>query len=553
MRWPRGCSCRAPTSLAIEVLEAVRAVLLRRCRRRSSPTSPAAGCPARACVSRCSSILSWPARRPGTAALDPAAPEPSMIEHRPLDPPTPGAPQRLEAALHAIVAARGPSEIEWVATADDLPSSSSAPSAAAVKADRRVERARARGAGTRPTTPCRSPGAGRPGGPRRRALPDGAAAEGGGRVSLLHRRAGDLPARAIRAPPELAETFARAGCRAAERLAQPDPTLEAAIDDFVAIYGPLFGAVQPSARRHRAALADCSDGTGWNPAPLLPRLLADVPSAATRRARRARAIAAAPSEEARRPSWPRTSTSSATNRRAGTSPPRPGARPPARRAAIGGTPAPPSRRPADARAAADAGRARGCRPIPAPNGKRRWPAPALPPRWPKTTTGSTPECRPTFAAPCCAKARASSGAGCCARRGRHFLVAVESDRRGGPGRKRPRGRRGLEVVEEARRADEVARAAPPSLTASKRAASTSGSSAAVPARAAHTSAGSDTTRRRPRGRCPGDVLVARTLLPTELPLLSAAALVVETGGPLDHVAAQARERGIPAVVGAADA
>jgi pyruvate,water dikinase len=46
------------------------------------------------------------------------------------------------------------------------------------------------------------------------------------------------------------------------------------------------------------------------------------------------------------------------------------------------------------------------------------------------------------------------------------------------------------------------------------------------------------------------VLVARTLLPTELPLLSAVALVTETGGPLDHVAAQARERGIPAVVSA---
>jgi phosphohistidine swiveling domain-containing protein len=46
------------------------------------------------------------------------------------------------------------------------------------------------------------------------------------------------------------------------------------------------------------------------------------------------------------------------------------------------------------------------------------------------------------------------------------------------------------------------------------------------------------------------VLVSRTLLPTELPLLSAIAIVSETGGLLDHVAAQARERGIPAVVGA---
>ena len=46
------------------------------------------------------------------------------------------------------------------------------------------------------------------------------------------------------------------------------------------------------------------------------------------------------------------------------------------------------------------------------------------------------------------------------------------------------------------------------------------------------------------------VLAATTLLPTELPLISAIAIVTETGGPLDHVAAQARERGIPAVVGA---
>jgi phosphohistidine swiveling domain-containing protein len=52
---------------------------------------------------------------------------------------------------------------------------------------------------------------------------------------------------------------------------------------------------------------------------------------------------------------------------------------------------------------------------------------------------------------------------------------------------------------------------------------------------------------------PDAILVAHTLLPTELPLLQAAALVTETGGPLDHVAAQARERGLPAVVGAAGA
>jgi phosphohistidine swiveling domain-containing protein len=60
--------------------------------------------------------------------------------------------------------------------------------------------------------------------------------------------------------------------------------------------------------------------------------------------------------------------------------------------------------------------------------------------------------------------------------------------------------------------------------------------------------------RHERGPGPADaVLVAATLLPTELPLVAAAALVVETGGPLDHVATQARERQLPAVVGVAGA
>ncbi|HET6281036.1 MAG TPA: PEP-utilizing enzyme, partial [Polyangia bacterium] len=49
------------------------------------------------------------------------------------------------------------------------------------------------------------------------------------------------------------------------------------------------------------------------------------------------------------------------------------------------------------------------------------------------------------------------------------------------------------------------------------------------------------------------IIVATTLLPAELPLVDAAAIVVETGGVLGHVAAQARERGIPAVVAAAGA
>jgi phosphoenolpyruvate-protein kinase (PTS system EI component) len=44
-------------------------------------------------------------------------------------------------------------------------------------------------------------------------------------------------------------------------------------------------------------------------------------------------------------------------------------------------------------------------------------------------------------------------------------------------------------------------------------------------------------------------LVATSLLPTELPLLTVAALITETGGPLGHVATLARESGLPAIVG----
>lgn len=56
-----------------------------------------------------------------------------------------------------------------------------------------------------------------------------------------------------------------------------------------------------------------------------------------------------------------------------------------------------------------------------------------------------------------------------------------------------------------------------------------------------------------QGLEPGRVVVARTILPMELPLLDAGALVVETGGLLDHVAVQARERNLPALVGAVGA
>lgn len=53
---------------------------------------------------------------------------------------------------------------------------------------------------------------------------------------------------------------------------------------------------------------------------------------------------------------------------------------------------------------------------------------------------------------------------------------------------------------------------------------------------------------------PGDVLVARTTMPAWTPLFGvASAIVVETGGILSHAAVTAREYGIPAVLGVANA
>jgi pyruvate,water dikinase len=114
------------------------------------------------------------------------------------------------------------------------------------------------------------------------------------------------------------------------------------------------------------------------------------------------------------------------------------------------------------------------------------------------------------------------------------------------------------AIVEAFRADEAARASPPPLELSGREPVTAPPYAGEVVRGISGSGGARIGRVRLHGDPsnppgPTEVLVARTLLPTELPLVAPIAIVVETGGALDHVAAQARERGIPAIVGAAGA
>jgi pyruvate,water dikinase len=141
-------------------------------------------------------------------------------------------------------------------------------------------------------------------------------------------------------------------------------------------------------------------------------------------------------------------------------------------------------------------------------------------------------------------------AGVIARADDAFWLPLEAVRRHARGEQPLAAPDAARAVAGARRADAEARAHPPPLGVPAGADGFVRGQPASPGRAI----GRVWLHPRPDATPAADaVVVARTLLPTELPLLGAAALVVETGGVLGHVAAQARERGIPAVVGAAGA
>jgi phosphohistidine swiveling domain-containing protein len=341
---------------------------------------------------------------------------------------------------------------------------------------------------------------------------------------------------------------------ARQRLARPTPTLEQALETFVAIYQPLFGVVQPNSRAATGVLAAFLRRSGFDPAPLLPKLLSGVSSAATERARRARALAEAidpklraaaltsyleefgdeaPRWDVAAPTW-RERSASLERLMRGTNVGAPIDDQSWREASAAVRARLPddvhdqweSRLSVARRAVAvaeddDALYARlqaHVRRALLREGERLW------------TTGVLADPNEVFWLP---------------------LDAVRKDAR-------DESALGYEeaalALTAARSADAEARTNPPPLGA-----------------ADTLDVGTDVVRGRPgaagarigpvriyRGDHDHDhdgshVLVARTLLPTELPLLSPAAIVVETGGVLDHVAAQARERAIPAVVGAVGA
>jgi phosphohistidine swiveling domain-containing protein len=362
----------------------------------------------------------------------------------------------------------------------------------------------------------------------------------------------DAPASSLSAARDVFERLRRsAEARLAASAGAPLPLAEA-LDLFVAAYGPLYGTIQPALVSARAALGALLARHLPQPEVLVGRLVAGAPSAATRRRAAAAAIATALDAETRRAAVdaylaafgdesPRWDVAEPTFREA-----------PQRLLLLAAAPAAPS--------------------AVAP------PALALDLLSAETRLGLPSEARESFDR-LLDDARTAAAIGedddalyarLQAAVRRALLATGEALARA--------GRLGtpddvfylpLSIV-----ADIAASAAPPSDLAAEAArgraahraahaspplAAAAGARgrgwlraiAAAGGRAVGPAAHHPTATAMPLAA--GTVLVAATLLPTELPLLSPAALVVETGTALGHVAAQARERGLPAVVGAAGA
>ena len=325
------------------------------------------------------------------------------------------------------------------------------------------------------------------------------------------------------------ELRARADAGLAALPAPADPAaLEQALALFVSIYEPLFGVVQPAARAARRALADFLDRHAPPAAAHLPALLAGVESLATERHRRARDLAAYLDlfgDEA--PGW---DVALPTFRE----------RPPQLRPA-------PDPAPAPWRAAADQLFSR------LEPAARREAEQHLAAARAAVAVGEDDDWLYARVQAAVRRALLALGdrlhaAGALAARDDVFLLPLPLARALAAGAPAPPDT--AAIAARARAALAAARRDPPP--------SPQGPARATFLRGAGTGGRAIGRVALHRADAPAIdrsdlVLVADTLLPTELPLLSAAALVTETGGPLDHVAAQARERALPAVVGAAGA
>jgi phosphohistidine swiveling domain-containing protein len=501
----------------------------------------------------------------GVAAFDPSSSEPPKIEAHAGD--AGAAREGLIAALCRLAAAHGPVEVEWVATGGQVTFLQLRP----YRASRRARRA----ATADPLGGWRWDAAHNP-------LPLSPAQAGlvalvdqTCRIGFRQRISGGYlfyAADATAGKPAtgtptadaqtITATEALGALRAMAdvRLAAPAPTLEEALATFTAIYQPLFGVVQPAARAARDALTAFLRRHGIDSAPHLPALLGAVPSAASERRRYARTFIQATDATARStardlyleafgdesPCW---EVATPTWREAPETLERRLLAP--RQTGVKG----------DESAAfqATAARLRGALP---PTAHDEW-ARRLTAARAAAAAGEDDDALYARAQAHVRYALLREGARLCAAgvletAGEVFWLPfdlVRADARGDPALS---GAEATALVRAAHAADAEARAHPPALSGGDLDDLAGESPGLIRGRAGAGGAfigpvrivlGPDSLA----AGSAGEVVVARAILPAELPLIAAAALVIETGGPLDHVAAQARERGIPAVVGAVGA
>ncbi len=516
----------------------------------------------------------------GVAALDPNLPGATVILQATGAQPTGGAVRRLTETLRHLAADRGPTEIEWAADGDSVTFLQSRP----------YHAPRA----TRPWPGFQDLPADEDSGAWKwdaahNPLPLSMSQRG--LVSLVNQvcrvgyqqrvlggylfwaPGGARPTRLV--PPTRAlETFTSLRADIDARLAAlPEvPTLERTLELFLAMYQPLLGVVQPAARRGRSLLADFLRVNLPTAMDLLPTLLSAIPSLATQRLRLAAAIANARDPDKHAAAVARYTAAfgdeaaawdvvAPTFREQPRLPPSLAHAPPAP-----GADAPdgdnqardkqPDDNQADDRAAWQTAATEILGQLPR-MARRAW----------KDLLATARDCAAVCEDDDALYARAMApvrrallhegarwvAAGALDAAAEVFALPLpvvrDLARRGAaPGDLRALARAGTTAFEAALRAPPPPPSGAPAdahAAAPLRGTGTTGR--ALGQVFLHADLGRD--RRVPAGA----IVVATTLLPTELPLMAAAAFVTETGGALDHVAAQARERDLPAVVGVSGA
>ena len=199
----------------------------------------------------------------GAAAFDPSRPELTIVEVQTGKAGVieNGARARIEEAVRALAKIHGAVELEWVASGQQVtflqlrplqapghaacpPVGGAAVVRSAVSGEGSPTSTTPTGTGTPPTTRCRC----RPRKPvwsrwSTSSARSACASAWSAAICSTRPIRGRRRRRSARPTP-----CAACGRRRGERLARPTPTLEQALETFVAIYQPLFGVVQPNSR-----------------------------------------------------------------------------------------------------------------------------------------------------------------------------------------------------------------------------------------------------------------------------------------------------------------